>query len=69
MYHKKPTIKIYCKKIAQKTETHLDLLEHHKRLYKFFDQFNVKYRLNCDFTKELNVLNRIIALGTNLYVG
>lgn len=45
--------------------THIDLLEHHKRLYKFFDQFNLQYQLKCDFSKELSILkNRIVALST-----
>lgn len=42
----------------------ISFLEYHKRLLTFFENFNPKYALNCDFTKEVNTLkNRIAALA------
>lgn len=42
----------------------ISLLEYHEKLLSFFENFNAKYALNCDFSKEVKTLqSRIAALA------
>lgn len=59
---------LYClqdmAKICYLTET--NMLDQHKRILKFFQNFNENYKLNIDFSKEIGVLNQRIEALTSI---
>lgn len=41
--------------------THTSLLEYHKKILKFYQNFNETYKLNCNFSKEVRTLKERIS--------